>query len=276
MEAAAQDATAAPDPTHEAIVPSEESDEFILVGDADTEKDMPIDQELPEVEVPEDDIEPPAWVLEGKSPEEDEYQWLPVDTEQPSEDDTIIKDLEKESDALELLDLNKASMIQLERLPSLGFRSAQAIVSYRDENGPFEDLEGLSQVPGLDEDTVSGLIKEVKVTAPAQDADTQPEAVGMRAPKAVEPVDHFHAQQLAAQVDFASGNIPEALKKYATLIKKGKRLDDVIEDLNQVLLGDMSNEICVDILQTLGDAHMKADHIQDALDAYTKAEELLR
>jgi cytochrome c-type biogenesis protein CcmH/NrfG len=34
--------------------------------------------------------------------------------------------------------------------------------------------------------------------------------------------------------------------------------------------------VCVDVLQLLGDAYLKDDSLQEALDAYTKAEELLR
>jgi tetratricopeptide (TPR) repeat protein len=67
-----------------------------------------------------------------------------------------------------------------------------------------------------------------------------------------------------------------SLQDYTTLIQKGDRLDEVIDDLNQVIYQDYPNEVCVEILQTLGDAYAKADKIQEALDAYTKAEDLLR
>ena len=271
-----QDETTESEPTIEEFESLDETDEYVITEDKGLGKGLPTDQTLPVVDVSEDEFEPPTWVLEGKEPEENEYQWLPAETEQPMEEAAITKDPELDSDALDLLDLNQASMIQLERLPSLGFRSAQAIITYRDLNGPFKDTKDLSKVPGLDEITVTALRKEVMVTVPTKDVETQPEIIRLRGSQAVEPVDEFHALQLAAQADFDGGNISGALKKYANLIKKGKRLDDVIKDLNQGLAGDLSNEVCVDILQILGDAHMKADHLQDALDAYTKAEELLR
>jgi len=262
--------------TPEAYVPADEIDEVAQVGDTAPGIDMTTDQTLPEVEIHADEIDPTSGVIEEKSLEEDEYQWLPGVSEQSPEEVIKHQDTEVDSGVSELLDLNEASMIQLERLPSLGFRSAQAIIAFRDKNGPFEALEGLSKVPDLDEITVNELKNKVKVTAPTQAADMQPEAVGLKALQEVEAVDTFHAQQLAAKADFAGGNFTEGIKKCTALIKKGKRLDDVIEDLTQVLNGDVSNEICVDILKTLGDAHMKADHLQEALDAYTKAEELLR
>ena len=64
-----------------------------------------------------------------------------------------------------------------------------------------------------------------------------------------------------------------ALESYARLIKKGRFLDEVIYDLR-----DASYRFPVDvnIWQSLGDAYMRANRLQDALDAYTKAEELLR
>jgi cytochrome c-type biogenesis protein CcmH/NrfG len=35
-------------------------------------------------------------------------------------------------------------------------------------------------------------------------------------------------------------------------------------------------DVSVNVLQTLGDAYMRAGQLQNALDMYTKAEELLR
>jgi cytochrome c-type biogenesis protein CcmH/NrfG len=63
------------------------------------------------------------------------------------------------------------------------------------------------------------------------------------------------------------------MKEYSKLIKKGRLLDEVIHDLREALY-----RFPVDIIvwQTLGDAYMRANRLQDALDAYTKAEELLR
>lgn len=76
-----------------------------------------------------------------------------------------------------------------------------------------------------------------------------------------------------AQQFLASNYLEEAMKEYTKLIKKGRLLDEVIHDLREALY-----RFPVDIIvwQTLGDAYMRANRLQDALDAYTKAEELLR
>jgi tetratricopeptide (TPR) repeat protein len=67
--------------------------------------------------------------------------------------------------------------------------------------------------------------------------------------------------------------VPDALHAYEALIRKGKFLEEVTFDLKEALY---RFPVEVSIWQTLGDAYMRANRLQDALDAYTKAEELLR
>jgi len=76
-----------------------------------------------------------------------------------------------------------------------------------------------------------------------------------------------------ARNDLSGSNIAGALETYARLIKKGRFLEDVIHDLRDALY---QYPVDVSIWQSLGDAYMRSNRLQDALDAYTKAEELLR
>ncbi len=76
-----------------------------------------------------------------------------------------------------------------------------------------------------------------------------------------------------AQQLLNAGDINGALQEYAFLIKKGRLLEEVVYDLREALY---RYPVDVMIWQTLGDAYMRANRLQDALDAYTKAEELLR
>jgi competence protein ComEA len=76
-----------------------------------------------------------------------------------------------------------------------------------------------------------------------------------------------------AQFELTRGNVPGALDSYEKLIRKGRMLDEIIFDLREALY---RYPVDVSILQALGDAYMRANRLQDALDAYTKAEELLR
>jgi hypothetical protein len=77
----------------------------------------------------------------------------------------------------------------------------------------------------------------------------------------------------SARSELSRSNIPGALETYEKLIKKGRFLDEVIFDLRESLY---RYPVEVSIWQSLGDAYMRANRLQDALDAYTKAEELLR
>ena len=76
-----------------------------------------------------------------------------------------------------------------------------------------------------------------------------------------------------AQNVLYQNSLDDAMKKYSKLIKKGRLLDEVIHDLREAIY---RYPVDVIVWQTLGDAYMRANRLQDALDAYTKAEELLR
>jgi tetratricopeptide (TPR) repeat protein len=76
-----------------------------------------------------------------------------------------------------------------------------------------------------------------------------------------------------ARSELSGSNLLGALENYARLIKKGRFLDEVIYDLRDALY---RFPVDVNVWQSLGDAYMRANRLQDALDAYTKAEELLR
>ncbi len=76
-----------------------------------------------------------------------------------------------------------------------------------------------------------------------------------------------------ARNELAQNNVNGALGSYGKLIKKARYLDEVIYDLRDALY---RYPVDVSLWQSLGDAYMRANRLQDALDAYTKAEELLR
>jgi tetratricopeptide (TPR) repeat protein len=76
-----------------------------------------------------------------------------------------------------------------------------------------------------------------------------------------------------AKAELDRGDIPAALKIYGNLIKKGKNLDETIRDLTDSLY---RYPVEVSIWQALGDAYMRANRLPEALEAYNKAEELIR
>jgi tetratricopeptide (TPR) repeat protein len=76
-----------------------------------------------------------------------------------------------------------------------------------------------------------------------------------------------------AQSEMTHGNIGAAIDIYVKLIRKGKALEEIIRDLRDALY---RYPVEVPLWQALGDAYMRANRLQEALDSYTKAEELLR
>ena len=59
------------------------------------------------------------------------------------------------------IDINQASSQDLQALPGIGPVTAQAIVDYREANGPFESVKALVAVRGIGEATlgkIRGLI----------------------------------------------------------------------------------------------------------------------
>ncbi len=83
-----------------------------------------------------------------------------------------------------------------------------------------------------------------------------------------------HAELLSiAQSALQSHNLEKAIQAYTQLIKEGQYLEETIHDLRDALY---RYPIDITIWQTLGDAYLRSNRLQEALEAYTKAEELLR
>jgi competence ComEA-like helix-hairpin-helix protein len=58
----------------------------------------------------------------------------------------------------ERVDVDKATVAQLTRLPRIGVRLAKVIVANREEHGPFGNVAGLDRVPGIG----PGLLKSIE------------------------------------------------------------------------------------------------------------------
>ena len=238
-----------------ATLPPIELEEEVI---AETEAPQTSIPEIPEDETP---LEPPSWISDGDIPEDDDYSWLSTDVSE-----AISAEAETQ------IDLNEASLIQIERLPGVGFRRAQALTAYRDEHGNFSNFDELYNVPGLDEETIEILKHSVSIRKPDTPlvSDTTPEEA-LFTPQETEPEDELHQQQIEAQTKLMDGDLAGAVDGYDALIQKGQRLDQVIEDLQRAS-EQYPGEI--KLLQKLGDACMRADRLQEALEAYAKAEDL--
>ena len=61
------------------------------------------------------------------------------------------------------IDLNKASAEELQEISGIGPVLSEAIVAWREENGPFLQAEDLLQVPGIGEKTVDAIKDELVI-----------------------------------------------------------------------------------------------------------------
>ena len=64
----------------------------------------------------------------------------------------------------EVIDINTADLHDLQRLPGIGEKRAQAIMAYREEHGPFQSVDELDNVEGIGEGILSGLREYARVT----------------------------------------------------------------------------------------------------------------
>lgn len=60
------------------------------------------------------------------------------------------------------LNINIASADELEKLPHIGRKTAEAIVAFREENGPFRRVEHIMQIRGISEKRFIGLRQFLK------------------------------------------------------------------------------------------------------------------
>jgi len=65
-----------------------------------------------------------------------------------------------------LIDINKASKEDLERLPGIGPKTAEAIIAYRESHGLFERVEDLLQVKGIGPKKLEAIRNLITVGSP--------------------------------------------------------------------------------------------------------------
>jgi competence protein ComEA len=69
------------------------------------------------------------------------------------------------SPAAGLVNLNTATVADLEGLPGIGAKTAARIIEYRQKNGPFKKVEELMNVRGVGEKNFLKLKPQITVTA---------------------------------------------------------------------------------------------------------------
>jgi hypothetical protein len=205
----------------------------------------------------------PAWLRgeEGAAPEVSELEptraadWQPVEEKQPEPTPPLPEPISESFDvAQETPELATPSVEEREPEPSPSVSE------------PISESFDVAQE--VSEPALSSLEEKEAVTP---EPEPYKETVSpLEAAISAMPVDPILGR---ARDDLSQGKIQGALHTYGRLIRKTRLLDEVIYDLRDALY---RFPVDVGIWQALGDAYMRANRLQDALDAYTKAEELLR
>ncbi len=135
------------------------------------------------------------------------------------------------------------------------------------------EAPGAETEPATVESGMPEWLKELQESQPPAEAPARVEEPA--APARVEaPISAPPSDAIAlARAALRSGDIEGAAEQYTRLINASQNLDEVVHDLQGAL---DQHPVDVSLWQALGDAYMRIDRVQDALDAYTKAEELLR
>ncbi|HZD56158.1 MAG TPA: helix-hairpin-helix domain-containing protein, partial [Anaerolineales bacterium] len=239
--------------------------------EAEAEMEAPGEEMEPETPERHEEVELPQWLREFETEAaaaEEEPAWPPGAevTEEAVPVEAVPEEEIEEQEEGELapegppepININSASLAELERIPGVGFTMAQNIIAHRETYGPFEEVEALQQVSGIG----PVIIEELKnwVTVERE----EPEAV---------PEDPNQMMLNEAREAFAQGDLGTAIERYTHLIQGQQLLDEIVEDLLKAV---DRHPVEIGLYQALGDAYMRKDQLQEALDAYTKAEELLR
>jgi competence ComEA-like helix-hairpin-helix protein len=237
-----------------------------LAGEAEGESAAEIEERAQaQVEVP-SQKEPalPEWLAEAEAGDIQEEEWTPpVEPVKAALREPRHGTAPLTQPPAEPLDINKASLVELEVLPGVGFILAQNILTYREAFGHYASIDDLIKVPGINPSILAEIREYLMVSEIA------------KAPPPVEPEMLAEAQSelIIARNRLAEGDVEGTVIQYSKLIKNRELLPEIIRDLKEALY---RFPVDIGLWQTLGDAYMRSDQLTEALDAYTKAEELLR
>jgi competence protein ComEA len=66
------------------------------------------------------------------------------------------------------IDVNTASAMELQRIKGIGPKTAQAIIEFRNQNGPFNSIQAVTRVKGVGPKTLQKMIDSGLVCNPLE------------------------------------------------------------------------------------------------------------
>ena len=145
----------------------------------------------------------------------------------------------------------------------------------------FQEEAAEDRPPEKEEESAPGV---VDASSETEQEEVPSNILEASEPAPVKPKKKTPKKKSTAKVDYAklladaresinAGNVEAAMDMLEKLIKRGKFVEEIIVDLQAALV---KHPIDISLWQTLGDAFMRIDNLQDALDSYSRAEDLLR
>ncbi|MCB2178937.1 tetratricopeptide repeat protein, partial [bacterium] len=265
------------------------SDDTIGRFISDLEADQPAEQEEeappPPAEEDEFDMDWLAEVSEDE-PESEAETFLPE--EEPAEPETFEPAEEAPTEEqVPSLDIEDTGVW----LASLGVEELETEEQADEEEEAPEDIPTWLKEPQVEEEPTITPTKadewvpefnEAPENAPEPELEQEPAQAETTPEPAAEPVAEPDIQLDPKSPEgilensrtlIQEGHLDAGIAGYNKLIKKGKMVGSVIEDIQAAI---QRHPVESNLWQTLGDAYLRMDNLQEALDAYTKAEELLR
>ncbi len=251
--------------------------------------------EVPEGKVPEGEVpqaeELPAWLLEMEQPEPEKETAIPSGEPSEWKGDELpdwLKELAETDETEELgkpVEVAPITEAATEPVESIEMPISEEITSIEAVEEPAKMLEEVPEtwVPEVEEavEPVAAVPIEQTLETPPVTEEITPQAVEITptAPEVtvvapVQPtITHEEASLSQAREALNNGQPAQATEFYTDLIKKDFNLEEILKDLKEAVY---NYPIDVGIWVTLGDAYLRTNDLQQALDAYIKAEELVR
>jgi hypothetical protein len=272
-------------------VPAAEAPEAVPAAEAPEAEpiaETPAQETTPPAEIPSAEELPP-WLLELEVPEVKEEEAVSPDDALEWKSDELpawLKEIAESEPAAEAPSVATPQEEELPSPPAAGTPQPAAeilpVMEMGEEAQPEELAEPASSVTEVEgavqPEAVAPLQAEVPPSPPLEEQLPQAADLAVTPAEALTPIPLALAEQNQKALDKAresidQGQPTQAVESYLGLIQQNYQLDEIIKDLSDAL---DRFPVDVEMWVTLGDAYFRKDQLQEALNAYTKAEELAR